>query len=643
LPKELVEKIAAGEVVERPASVVKELLENALDAKATHITIILENAGTTLICVSDNGSGMDAADLSLAVEAHATSKISSTDDLFAIHTLGFRGEALASVCAVARVDITTRQANAVAGNTIHVEGGVADPIKQTGAPVGTSVSVSDLFFNVPARRKFLRSANTELQAITTLISNYCMAHPHVHLSLSNDGKQIINSPSTKQMIDKIGHIYGSTITKQLLPVSHSADSHDSNQISLVGYISNPSLTRADKKQFTFFLNGRFIKNPNLLSAVIEGYETLLMVGRNPIGVINIIADPKSVDVNVHPSKDIVKFDHENRFLDVIKTAVKQALGETHLLREHKEKDEKDGASAQYAQQTFASTSSSAPTETSRNAQPQTNTNAQQKQSHSAQTTQSQQQPQPIARETVASYQQTVVAAMPSATSISTASSVQPSISVVDERQGVLSSTPNVIVVDEHLTLRYLGLLHRTYAVCESKDGLVMIDFHAAHERYLYEQIKLHRMDSARRTQALLSPLKIELTPAQLLLANEHQSLLESLGFFVDEFGGSTILVRSVPLLFHKQMTKQVLLDVIDELSESSSGSSRKIDETLDKIMIRMSCRAADKAGDELSDEKIKDIIRQVSTAGHKYSCPHGRPIFLSVNKAELEKMFKRRV
>jgi len=608
LPKELVEKIAAGEVVERPASVVKELLENALDAKATHITITLEKAGTTLIRLSDNGSGMDATDLALAVEAHATSKISSTEDLFAIKTLGFRGEALASVCAVAKVDITSRQQNSVAGNTIHVEGGVPEAIKQVGAPVGTTVNVSDLFFNVPARRKFLRTENTELQAITTLVSNYCMAHAHVHFSLSNDGKQIINSPSTKQMIDKIGHIYGSTITKQLLPVSSLME-----DISVIGYISNPSLTRADKKQFTFFLNGRFIKNPNLLSAVIEGYETLLMVGRNPIGVLNIIVDPKSVDVNVHPSKDIVKFDHERHLLDVIKIAVKSALDQTNLLREHKEKES--------VQQTIAPqipSTVSNPTSSQKSSQP--IISSQQKNANN------------VVRENVASYQQSIAPV---------SQTPKTSVSVIDERQGVLSSTPNTIVVDENLTLRYLGLLHRTYAVCESKDGLVMIDFHAAHERYLYEQIKLHRMDSAKRTQALLSPLKIELTPTQLLLVNQHQQLLESLGFIVDEFGGSTILVRSVPLLFHKQMNKQVLLDIVDELSESV-GVSKKIDETLDKIMIRMSCRAADKAGDELSDEKIKEIIRQVSMAGHKYSCPHGRPIFLSVNKAELEKMFKRR-
>lgn len=616
LPKELVEKIAAGEVVERPASVVKELLENSLDAKATHITIEIEDAGTKLIRVSDNGCGMDATDLKMSVEAHATSKINSADDLFAIKTLGFRGEALASISAVSKVDVTSRQQNAVAANTIHVEGGVADPIKQIGSQVGTTITVSDLFFNVPARRKFLKTVNTELQAITILISNYCMVHPNVHFTLTHNGKQIINSPATKQMLDKIGHIYGTTIVKQLLPMSYSM-----NDVTLIGYISNPSLTRADKKQFTFFLNGRFIKNPNLLSAIIEGYETLLMVGRNPIGVLNIIVDPKSVDVNVHPSKDIVKFDQESHLLDVIKIATKQTLDQTNMLREHKEP----------VQQTIKRVVDS-------EAKPPEQKQQQANNKLSLQTALGQVDShkefvsvapagEQTARERVAYYQ----------SSVSSQTAIP--VKIEQDNQSVLDTTTNTIRVDENLTLRYIGLLLRTYAICESKEGLVMIDFHAAHERYLYEQIKLNRMDSARKTQALLAPLKIELTPTQLLLINEHQEIIEELGFIVDEFGGSTILVRSVPLLFHKQMNKQILLDIVDELSERSG--TKKMDETLDKIMIRMSCRAADKAGDELSDEKIKEIIRQVSTAGHKYSCPHGRPIFLSVSRYELDKMFKR--
>ena len=658
LAPELIEKIAAGEVVERPASVVKELIENSLDAGATQILISLKNAGVDEINISDNGSGMSSDDVVLAVQPHTTSKISSLADLFAIQTLGFRGEALASVCAVSHVTITTKTHDSIVGSMLVVDGGVAQKVKQIGAPDGTTIVAKDLFYNVPARKKFLKSASTELQAITTIVSNYCLANPAVHFSLVNDGRQIILSPAAKSMIEKIGNIYGAQTARQMICVSLKQIGHD--DCAIEGFVSNPSLSRADKKLFTFFLNGRVIRNPALLSAVVEGYKTLLMIGRYPVGALNLIIDPHTVDVNVHPSKDLVKFENESQILSVIRAAVTSALDATNLLREHH-------VNESHKQQVLPSQTNNAPlsstslqqsnagnfvrndkqNNTYSNIENNTNrnnfTNIKNNQSDFASNL----------RESITTYQanskntngitsNSSTQSEMSRENFAAANKTNSNVNIAADNQSVLHSTANEIVVDTNLTLRYIGLLHRTYAICESASGLVMIDFHAAHERYLYEQIKAHRLDSARRTQALLSPLKIELSPAQLLIVNENQSLLESLGFIVDEFGGSTILFRSVPLLFHKQMDKQILFDVIDELSESD-GVSTKIDDKLDKIMIRMSCRAADKAGDELSDEKIKQIIRQVSTAGHKYSCPHGRPIFLSVSWVELEKMFKRRV
>ncbi|HLP79018.1 MAG TPA: DNA mismatch repair endonuclease MutL [Acidobacteriota bacterium] len=591
LDPKIVEKIAAGEVVERPVSVVKELLENSLDAGATQITISLENAGTSLVEVIDNGVGMSKEDLLACPLPHTTSKIKSLNDLFSIRTLGFRGEALASICAVSTVTIRTKPSIQIQGHELTIRGGASGTLTAIGCPTGTHVQVKNLFEFVPARLKFLKSQTTELSLIVDLVTHYCLSRPQTSITLLHNGKPVIQSPSTPDEKGKIAQIYGLDLAKQLVSFEGSADG-----VMVRGFTSNPAHTRSDKSGMSFFLNGRFVKNPQLIAAVVEGYGQLLMGGRYPVGVYHIVADPSAVDVNVHPSKDIVKFEAESAVLSLLSSSIESAFATTPLVRTYQPMQYQASLHEPIVTPDIAVSAQSVTTPTS---------------PVSTASTKSTPDPTPAA----------------------------PVVVKTSTQETFVKSTPQ-IPVNSQTTLRYLGLLHRTYALCEDAVGMVLIDFHAAHERYLYEIIKATRGDSASSTQALLVPMTITLSPTQMLAFKQNQNLLLSLGFYADEFGPTQVMLRSVPKIFHKQMSSQTFADIVDEIV---AGKTSKIDDVADAVMIRMSCRAADKAGDELSDEKIKQIIRQVASANHKYSCPHGRPIFVRIAKSELEKMFKRRV
>lgn len=580
LPQDVVEKIAAGEVVERPASIVKELLENAFDAGADTIKITLLDAGKEFIEVSDNGSGISRDELTLAVEPHATSKIQNVDDLFSIHTLGFRGEALASICAVSKTTITSKTQDAVAGSQIIVEGGIKQDITSVPSSIGTTIAVKDLFYNVPARKKFLKTTATEMSTILQVVTPYCISNEHSHIEVWHNKKQTLLAPKA-DLRGKISAIYGTAIAKYAKEVSYTCT------IELNGLTSDPMHTRSDKQGMILIVNNRWVKNANIIQAITQGYGQLLMGGRYPVGVYKITIDPQKIDVNIHPSKDVIKFDNEQEILEEITQAIAQTFEKKEMIRDAT-------VHAQITQ--FKIEEESLPV-VQENRLPQ----IQKHHSQSIQTTQY--EFKPVEKKPILS-------------------------------QGVLEKTESEVTVDSS-HMRYLGLVNRTYAVLEENNGLILVDFHAAHERYLYELIKRDLENKSTATQQLISPMQMTLTPQDMNTANENKDILEKLGFYFDEFGTNSVLLRSVPKIFHKQMKPEYFVDVLNSITKNS--------DIADSIMIRMSCRSADKAGDDLSDEKIKSIIRQVASEGHKYSCPHGRPIFVRITTMELEKMFKRRV
>jgi len=605
LPQNLVEKIAAGEVVERPASIVKELLENALDAGADTITIRLRDGGAELIEVSDNGCGIASTELAIAIEPHTTSKIANEQDLFAIQTLGFRGEALASICAVSKTTVTSKTKNETAASQISVEGGVITQEKKVGASVGTTVCVQSLFYNVPARKKFLKTVATETTAILQVVTPYCIANESLHVEVWHNEKQILLVPKG-DLQQKCLALYGSAVAKYAKRISYSVD----NILTLTGLTSDPMHTRSDKSAMTLIVNNRWIKNPQIIQAIAQGYGQLLMGGRYPIGIYKLTLNAQSIDVNIHPSKDIIKFENETVILNHITQAITQTFAQKELIRD---------TTPQASIASFAQTQTNL---AERDSEYKSKQISQQKSHTPTQTHQTSTQQQNTQMQQTSTYQQ------------QTQSPKQPEFTKPILTQGVLASTPTEILVDSS-HMRYLGLINRTYAVLEENGGIILVDFHAAHERYLYELLKKDLTNPKTATQSLLAPIHVTLSPNEMHLALSQKETLEQSGFIFDEFGVNTILLRSVPKIFHKQMKPEFFTDVLSSIHKST--------DIADSIMIRMSCRAADKAGDDLSDEKIKSIIRQVASEGHKYSCPHGRPIFVRISQMELEKMFKRRV
>ena len=603
LPQDVVEKIAAGEVVERPVSVVKELVENAIDSEATQIDIILEKAGTQKIEVRDNGTGMNRDDLQLCVQAHATSKIQDADDLFAINTLGFRGEALASICAVSKTTVITKQSDEVAGLQLQVNGGISEEIIPTAATNGTTVRVEDLFYNVPARQKFLKTQSTELQLIVALVTQLVLSHKEVGFTLKHNGSTLIQSSATEIVNEKIKDIYGRTIANETLSVGY-----ENEGISVVGKIVKPSQVRADKRGMSFFVNGRFVKNNEFAKAVIDGYDTLLMIGKYPICVLHITIDPQVVDVNVHPRKDIIKIEDELAFLETLRHAVSDAFAKATLIRDVASNTVKISSSIQDELEQVKTVE---PEELVASAVS---------------------NPKVFTNESIQTSEKRVVADL----------EPEKPTYVTQQHQHVLKETAAVREDSEkQLSVRYIGLLQKTFALCEDDAGLVMVDFHAAHERWNYEQFMDQFYNKTIKTQTLLQPLLLEVSPDQRVLIEKHTDLLKSWGFDIDEFGENEFVLRSIPIILGRTIDTAYFFKLLVDIESESKQNSLEVMQQ--KIITSMSCKASDRAGDDISSERAKQLIGFALDSEMKYACPHGRPTFVRISKVELEKMFKRRV
>jgi len=601
LPPSVVNKIAAGEVIERPASVVKELMENSLDAGATRVDVAVEQGGLELIRVSDNGRGIPPEEFPLAVASHATSKIRDADDLFRVGTLGFRGEALASIAAVSRMTLRSRAQEASSGAELEVVGGVSGEVLPCGAPVGTTLEVATLFFNTPVRRKFLKSAPTEMGHIAEAFTRLALAHPHLHFTLRHNDRLVHELPAGEEWLERIRRLFGSELADALLWVESSE-----GDVELAGYVAEPSQSRANARMQYLFLNGRFIRDRSLQHALMEAYRGLLLTGRQPITFLSLKMPPDVVDVNVHPTKLEVRFQDGGRiysqllgalrtkFLTSDLTARLQPVGagaasaaspweRAELGGNGAGGDAFRGGNGHAAAELFAPWSireSSAPLEITLLDRPALEAGLHGSAPHAA---------------------------------------------VVDTERDAAGSVPALQI-------------HNRYLITENGDGLVVIDQHALHERILYEQLKRRILAGPLESQRLLVPEPVDLSAAEAALALEHAETLEQLGLQVEPFGGDTVLVLSQPVLLARHKVRDLLREVLERIQAGGRAERRDL---LDELLHMMSCKAAVKAGDRLAAAEIQALLRQRHLVEDAHHCPHGRPTALFFTREELDRQFKR--
>jgi DNA mismatch repair protein MutL len=639
LPTDVAAKIAAGEVVERPASVVKELLENAIDAGATTIRVDLLDGGLRLIRVSDNGRGIPADELTLALSRHATSKIAALDDLERIKTLGFRGEALASIAAVAEITLTSRPPESEAGATITARHNAVGTLNKAGAPTGTTIMVRDLFASVPARLKFLKSRATETGHCLHLLQQYALAYPEIRFSVTSEGRQVFSTDGDGKLLSMLVTVYGLEIADQMIAVqSEPRPDQDETQPppQVAGFISRPTCYKSTRQYLSFFVNRRWVQSRTLSFAVEEAYHSLLLAGRHPIAVLNIQLDPALLDVNVHPAKTEVKFLRERQVYAAVQRAVRAALLEI-------------SEAPQVADRAFSPSDwpGEPPIEQQDTIAPSTSS-----------------QPEHLTRQS-SSDAPVISAGEPPAQP----TFVQGPLWGMASRGWTGSATPTPWERGERTRgaaagfalpppgaheqfkstgrlppLRVLGQLAQSFVLTEGPDGLYIIDQHAAHERILLEEMIAEMKTRAATSQLLLSPLPLECAPREREAIEDRLDLLRAIGFDLEPFGPATLLVRAVPGPLAKQARasaddlRELLLEVAG-YQETGGGHSETWEE---HAMANVACKAAIKANHALSSEEMRALIGQLEQVDARYNCCHGRPTMVHLSLSALERQFDRR-
>ena len=634
LDSSVVNKIAAGEVIERPANVVKELLENSLDALASRIEIDIEAGGGELIRIVDDGEGIHPDDLLLAVTAHATSKIATADDLFRVQTMGFRGEALASIAEVSRMRLRSRPPSSATGFEIHSDCGQITPPQPCGCPVGTQIEVRQLFANTPVRRKFLKSTGTEFAHIAEHFSRIALAQPRLHLVLRHNGKVVFELPGTQQLLDRIRLLLGNELADNLIPVES-----ESQGVRMWGYVAHPSVSKSTRKSQNLFLNGRWIQDRSLQHALTEAYRGLLMIGRQPIAFLFLEVPADIVDVNVHPTKTEVRFaDGQALFrqlLSMLRTKfLSMNLDSTvHL---------PGGGGFSHAGATprprGVELQSWSPTNApgSTNSSPNSSlwNNAPRPAFELPNVGGSESLPGPAEFE-ISNFKSQI--SDPAADLASFAATDPPPAE--SSSPATLETHANrVSHTTSHGELRAMQI-RDTYIVVETDEGLTLIDQHALHERIMYEYLRPRVLDNAVESQRMLVPETVELTPKETALLLEYADVLSQLGLGVQEFGRQTVLIDRYPVMLKKANLPQLVRDLAEQLDQPEKPPDRR--DLLDSLLHMMSCKAAIKAGQRLSPEEIDSLLAQRHLIDDAHHCPHGRPTALVLTENELERQFGR--
>lgn len=619
LPSTLSNQIAAGEVVERPASVVKELVENAIDAHATQIEIQVQDAGVSQIKVVDNGDGIAKDQVQLAFQPHATSKISSTQDLFNVQTLGFRGEALASIAAVAKVVLTT-STDGASGTLLQVAGGQFQAPQVTAAKKGTTVVVTDLFYNTPVRLKYIKTLNTELKKVVEVVNHLALGHPQIALRLSNEKKTLVRTSGNGDLKQTIAGIYGRKVAADLI-TCQGVDA----DFQVQGYLSLPGQTRANRNYIALLINQRYIHNYQLSKAFLAGYGSKLMVGRYPIGVLEITTDPLLVDVNVHPTKREVRLSKEQQLANLIEQSVAQALGQLNLIPDAlKTTTAKPVSPLLKTDSSFNADTSFLREPAVTKTTPMTNwiqpgavhlQEIFQDPQHLQQWDQKMQQ---IAR------QDATLTQLPAKVSNST-----PEIKPVEQQFLSKPAFPK---------LQFMAQIHETYLVAQSDDGFYLVDQHAAQERVKYEQFSQEIGQVSSDQQKLLVPLILDYSNSEAITLSAHLDLLRQVGVEIAPFGQNSFVVTSHPTWIGVEQEEKTIREMIDYILQDGKINIARFRE---QTAITMSCKLSIKANHHLDRSQAQAILDQLAQAKNPYNCPHGRPTLIHFSDAEIQKMFKR--
>ncbi|MFT4527094.1 DNA mismatch repair endonuclease MutL [Staphylococcus haemolyticus] len=667
LQTSLANKIAAGEVVERPSSVVKELLENAIDAKSTEINIEVEQSGISSIRVVDNGTGIEQDDLDLVFHRHATSKLDADDDLFHIRTLGFRGEALASISSVTKVTLKTCT-DSENGHEIYAENGEILSRKPAKAKKGTDITVSSLFYNTPARLKYIKSLYTELGKITDIVNRMAMSHPYIRISLISDGKTLLKTNGSGKTNEVMSEIYGIKVAKDLVHIQG-----DTSDYHLEGFVAKPEHSRSNKHYISIFINGRYIKNFVLNKAIIEGYHTLLTIGRYPICYLNIEMDPILVDVNVHPTKLEVRLSKEEQLYQLIVEKIRYAFKDRILIPQNDldRTPKKNKVLNQFEQQKL---------DFERRQQ---NSNQDKTNSHYYGMSESKLQNPNLEKndldnnelinESTENFvhnnkrsddkdyfqiQKEILNDLDNGDASSlNDESTNDSEEVVTEQsnndeassktyqtlyskqdnndiKGKVSNTPSRRVP----YMEVVGQVHGTYIIAQNENGMFMIDQHAAQERIKYEYFREKIGEVTNEVQDLLIPLTFHFSKDEQMIIDQYQDELDKVGVHLEHFGGHDYIVNSYPVWFPKAEAEEIIQDMVELVLNDKKVNVKKMRED---AAIMMSCKKSIKANHYLKNNEMADLIDQLREAEDPFTCPHGRPIIINFSNYELEKLFKR--
>ncbi len=608
LDRNLINKIAAGEVIERPASVIKETIENAFDAGATKVDVIAEKAGTTYICVSDNGCGIHSEQIDLAFSRHATSKIKSVDDLFAVNSFGFRGEALPSIASVSHLTLTTRHFSEPQGTKIVFEGGVEKEARPVSCQIGTKVEVSHLFFNTPARRKFLKAESTESRQIIRVCERMALGKPSVGLSLNLNNRQAFQLASNRPIAERMAGLFG---VKTDGIVEYDVDM---SGVSYLVYLAHPDLARHDRTRICLFINGRSVTSSSIIHAVTSGYGEFLPSGRFPLAVLYITVDPGTLDVNVHPTKAEVRLSEERAIHDNLYRIVKKALRDWRMV---------PGT----GQQSLPPQNFSRPN------------------SMSGQSPLAEYRPanlfqgnRPHSQSLPGNY---YTPPLPSGNSIDVPPEMQIGCDLsrpaIDDSQMPSPQEPldtNDLDITE---VQYLGKSGRLYLLLAIRGEIYVVDQHAAHERVLYELCLKQVEEGSGTSQKLLFPESIELSAEEFITFESSQEVLNKLGFEAESFGQNSVIVNGMPPTFRDKSPSRVFRKLLDDVSELNKAGG----ELIKSVAQSMACRAAVMAGDRLSGEEVKSLVIELFSKNNPYCCPHGRPTFIKISNEELDSRFGR--
>ena len=650
LDTSVVNKIAAGEVIERPANVVKELLENSIDALSTRIEIDILEGGSELIRITDDGEGIHPDDMLLAVASHATSKIQSADDLFHIQTMGFRGEALASIAEVSEFRIRSRQRDTLAGIELEVHCGRYEQPNPCGCPCGTTIEIRELFSNTPVRRKFLKTKSTEFGHITEQFTRIALANPRLHLILRHNNKVVFDLPPTDQLIERLRLFFGSSLSDQLIWVES-----ESNGVRMWGYIAHPSQNKPSRKWQHLFLNGRWFQDRSIQHALSEAYRGLLMVGRQPICFLSIDMSPSMVDVNVHPTKIEVRFvDSQQLYRQLL------AMLRTKFLTMNLD------SVLRVSEKPEAAVVGSAGSPAVREMQAELSDWVDQQVSLAVESEDLEEAPPPVTTWSIASERTRPNAAAARMAALSESSlfnrkaaelpeTPEAADAFFSEREDDAAppsrSIPASVASDPQddvesfsaATGRVSGLramqVMDCYLVVETEQGLMIIDQHALHERIMYEYLRPRVLNGSVESQHMLIPETAELTAREASLLIEHQEVLSQFGFGVEEFGTNTVLINRHPVMLKRGNLSRLMRDIAEQLEQFDSQPTRR--DLLDAMLHMMSCKSAIKAGQRLTPEEIDSLLAQRHLVDDAHHCPHGRPTAMTLSQQELDRQFGR--